>query len=174
MKVILVNFATPNFYKAQKQLNRSAMKYGVDTCISYKKSSLKGTEFYKKNKDILDILTKSRLVEISHHLGHRSWQVISKGEIVKRLSRQRTYSMEEILDLLLCRQGLLILILQIVGQRPSPRGISAPPVLGRTSRVLHCATAPPFVRPAARALVAPRTRPATATSISQNLVHCPG
>ena len=38
-----------------------------------------------KSKEILETLTKSKLVEISHHLGFRSWQVISKGEIVKRL-----------------------------------------------------------------------------------------
>jgi type I restriction enzyme M protein len=53
-----------------------------------------------RNKDILDVLTKTRLVEISHHLGFRSWQVISKGEIVKRLSRQRATPMNEMLDLL--------------------------------------------------------------------------
>ena len=35
-----------------------------------------------KNKEILDVLNKTKLVEISHHLGFRSWQVISKGEIV--------------------------------------------------------------------------------------------
>ena len=53
-----------------------------------------------KNKDILEVLTKTQLVEISRHLGFKSWQVISKGEIVKRLSRQRTAPMEELLDLL--------------------------------------------------------------------------
>ena len=53
-----------------------------------------------KKKDILDILTKRQLIEISHYHGYRSWQVISKGEIVKRLSIQRTTSMEEILCLL--------------------------------------------------------------------------
>ena len=53
-----------------------------------------------KNKEILEILTKRQLVEISRHLGFRSWQVISKGEIVKRLSRQRIKPMEEILNLL--------------------------------------------------------------------------
>jgi hypothetical protein len=36
-----------------------------------------------KNKDIFEVLTKTQLVEISRHLGFKSWQVISKGEIVK-------------------------------------------------------------------------------------------
>ena len=53
-----------------------------------------------KNKDILNVLTKTQLVEISHQLGFRSWQVISKGEIVKRLSRQRKTPMEDMLNLL--------------------------------------------------------------------------
>ena len=51
-----------------------------------------------KNREVLETLTKRKLIEVSHHLGFRSWQVISKGEIVKRLSRQRKKPMEEILD----------------------------------------------------------------------------
>lgn len=54
MKIYLVNFATPNFYKAQKKLNKSALRFGVDQCISYNQRILKKTEFYKKNKKILD------------------------------------------------------------------------------------------------------------------------
>ena len=54
----------------------------------------------RKKREILEVLTKRKLVEVSHHLGFRSWQVLSKGEIVKRLSRQRKKPMEEILDLL--------------------------------------------------------------------------
>ena len=53
-----------------------------------------------KKREIFETLTKRKLVEVSHHLGFRSWQVLSKGEIVKRLSRQRKKSTEEILDLL--------------------------------------------------------------------------
>lgn len=54
MKIYLVNFATPNFYKAQKKLNKSALRFGVDHCIPYNQRILKKTEFYKKNKKILD------------------------------------------------------------------------------------------------------------------------
>lgn len=54
MKIHLVNFATPNFYNAQKRLNKSALRFGVDQCISYNKSVLQKTEFYKKYKNILD------------------------------------------------------------------------------------------------------------------------
>ncbi|HIJ77957.1 MAG: hypothetical protein OEY01_01450 [Desulfobulbaceae bacterium] len=54
MKVILVNFATPNFKKSQKSLNKSALKFGADKCISYNKSILKKTDFYQKNRMIFD------------------------------------------------------------------------------------------------------------------------
>jgi hypothetical protein len=53
-----------------------------------------------KNKDILGVLTKRQLLEISNFLGYRSWQVLSKGEIIQSISRQRTTSMQEILCLL--------------------------------------------------------------------------
>jgi hypothetical protein len=32
-----------------------------------------------KNREIFEALTKDQLVDIARHLGHRSWQVISKG-----------------------------------------------------------------------------------------------
>jgi len=54
MKKYLLNFATPNFYKSQRGLNRSALKYGIDECISYNFRDLKKTAFYWKNKSILD------------------------------------------------------------------------------------------------------------------------
>lgn len=54
MNVILVNFATSNFNKSQRLLNKSALKFGADQCISYNKSLLKKTDFYHKNKKILD------------------------------------------------------------------------------------------------------------------------
>lgn len=50
----LVNFATPNFYKSQKILNNSAIKFGIDKTISWNKKQLKKTGFYKKNKEILN------------------------------------------------------------------------------------------------------------------------
>ncbi|HIJ91444.1 MAG: glycosyltransferase [Desulfobulbaceae bacterium] len=54
MKIYLVNFATQNFYKAQKKLAKSALRFGVDQCISYNKSLLTKTEFYKQHRSILD------------------------------------------------------------------------------------------------------------------------
>lgn len=54
MKKYLISFATPNFYKSQRKLNRSALKFGIDQCISFKFKDLKKTEFYRKNKKVLD------------------------------------------------------------------------------------------------------------------------
>jgi len=53
-KVYLVNFATPNFYKSQKELNANALKFGVDKTISYTFDMIKKTDFYKENKELLD------------------------------------------------------------------------------------------------------------------------
>jgi len=53
-KVYLVNFGTPNFYKSQKELNESALKFGVDETISYTFDMIKQTDFYRDNKDLLD------------------------------------------------------------------------------------------------------------------------
>lgn len=54
MKVYLVSFATPNFYKSQKKLNKTALQFGVDECIPFTDVDLKKTDFYQENKLILD------------------------------------------------------------------------------------------------------------------------
>lgn len=54
MKIYLVNFAVPELHQAQKTLNRSALCFGVDKCVSYNKHTVKRTEFYKKHKNIFD------------------------------------------------------------------------------------------------------------------------
>lgn len=54
MKKYLISFATPNFYKGQRRLNRSALKHGIDECISCNLRNLKKTAFYWENKSILD------------------------------------------------------------------------------------------------------------------------
>ena len=54
MKKYLVSFANEKFYKKQKRLNESALKFGIDKTFSYTDKILKETLFYKKNKKILD------------------------------------------------------------------------------------------------------------------------
>lgn len=53
-KIYLVNFATPKFYSSQEILNRSALQNGVDKVFSYREKDIIGTEFYSKNKKILE------------------------------------------------------------------------------------------------------------------------
>jgi hypothetical protein len=53
MKTYLVSFATSDFYRSQKRLNRSALKFGIDQCLSFRFKDLRKTEFYRKNKRIL-------------------------------------------------------------------------------------------------------------------------
>lgn len=52
--VYLINFATKEFYESQKKLNASALKFGVDKVVSYKREDIIKSSFYKENKDILD------------------------------------------------------------------------------------------------------------------------
>lgn len=50
----LVNYATKNFYRSQERLNVSAQKFGIDQVFFYREEDLLGTEFYRKNREILD------------------------------------------------------------------------------------------------------------------------
>lgn len=54
MKKYLVSYANEGFYKKQKRLNKSAIKFGIDKVISYTDKDLKQTDFYNQNKKILD------------------------------------------------------------------------------------------------------------------------
>lgn len=53
MKNCLVSYSTEEFRKRQKELEKSALKHGIDKVFSYTEEMLKETDFYKKNKDIL-------------------------------------------------------------------------------------------------------------------------
>ena len=54
MKKYLVSCATEEFYKKQKVLNESALKFGIDETFSYTDKMIEETDFYKKNQKILD------------------------------------------------------------------------------------------------------------------------
>lgn len=54
MKTYLVSCATKEFYKKQKVLNESALKFGIDKTFSYTDKMLEKTNFYRNNKKILD------------------------------------------------------------------------------------------------------------------------
>lgn len=54
MKKYLVSCATEEFYKKQKMLNESALKFGIDKTFPYIDKDIEKTGFYKNNKMILD------------------------------------------------------------------------------------------------------------------------
>ena len=54
MQIHLVSYSTKGFYHRHKELNASAHQYGITNIISYYDRDLVKTEFYKKNKIILD------------------------------------------------------------------------------------------------------------------------
>lgn len=50
----LVSYASPEFEPYRERLNASALQFGIDRVISYKREDIIGTEFYHKNKTILE------------------------------------------------------------------------------------------------------------------------
>jgi hypothetical protein len=54
MAKVLISFSTKEYKASQKLLFETAGKFGIDRCISYSKRDLHKTDFYKKNKYILD------------------------------------------------------------------------------------------------------------------------
>jgi hypothetical protein len=54
MKKYLVSFATTEFLASQKKLIKTAKKFGIDDAFSYTKKKIRKTEFYVKNRQILD------------------------------------------------------------------------------------------------------------------------
>ncbi|MEW9669679.1 hypothetical protein [Ammoniphilus sp. 3BR4] len=52
--IYLINFATTRFYKSQELLNRSALRFGIDRVVSYREKDILRTEFYRRNRNILD------------------------------------------------------------------------------------------------------------------------
>lgn len=54
MRTYLVNFATPEFFRSRRSLNKTAIGHGIDEVISYTRENILGSEFYKENRAILD------------------------------------------------------------------------------------------------------------------------
>ena len=50
-------------------------------------------------RDVLQVFTKSKLIEISSILGYKGLSVLTKDEIVSKLSRLRSVLVEDILSL---------------------------------------------------------------------------
>src|SRR5258708_2034050 len=54
MRTFLVNYATERFEKVRDDLNVSARKFGIDNILSFGIDDLWKSDFYKKNKSLLD------------------------------------------------------------------------------------------------------------------------
>jgi len=50
----LISYATGQFLKSQKQLEKSAYRFNIDKVINYSDNNIKGTQFYIENQHILD------------------------------------------------------------------------------------------------------------------------
>jgi len=53
-RVILTNYATERFEAVRKELNDSAIKFGITDILSYTESDLHASDYYLQNKSILD------------------------------------------------------------------------------------------------------------------------
>ncbi len=54
MKRYLVSYSTKGFYNRHDELNQSARKFGINNHLKFYDKDLMQTEFYKRNKSILD------------------------------------------------------------------------------------------------------------------------
>ena len=54
MRTFLVSYATPNFAEIRRELNHSAVQFGIENIFSYVETDLRGTSFYQENRRILD------------------------------------------------------------------------------------------------------------------------
>lgn len=82
MGTYLISFATPEFYRGQKKLNRSAMKFGIDHCIAYRRNDIIGTDFYRRNKTILDKSRGAGYWLWKPYIIHNALHKVSDGDVV--------------------------------------------------------------------------------------------
>src|SRR5689334_13786412 len=54
MNCVLVNYATSEYFPSQRRLNSSALKHGIKEVISLSPKSICKTDFYEKNRKILN------------------------------------------------------------------------------------------------------------------------
>lgn len=54
MATYLLNYATARFYDAQERLNQSALRFGIESILSYRFEDLRKTDFYQEHRKILD------------------------------------------------------------------------------------------------------------------------
>jgi hypothetical protein len=77
MKAALVNLSDKIFEDSRFRLNDSAIKYGIDLVFSYDFAEIMGTEFFQKNKKIL---------EQPKGLGYWLWKPFIIFEVLNKIS----------------------------------------------------------------------------------------
>jgi hypothetical protein len=53
-QVYLTSYATDRFASVQRELNDSAIKWGIPNILAYRESDLKASDYYQQNRSILD------------------------------------------------------------------------------------------------------------------------
>lgn len=109
MQIHLVNYATDRFLKAQKRLNRSARKFGIDHCLSYTNRDILQTEFYQKNKDILNQERGAGYWLWKPYIILQALEQANEGDIIiySDSGAEIIASLQPLVDLCLKRNGLI-------------------------------------------------------------------
>lgn len=82
MKIYLLSYATPNYRFSQLILNLSAGIFGCNRFVSKNESDLKKSEFYNKNKEILDQPRGAGYWLWKYHFLNELISTIKEGDII--------------------------------------------------------------------------------------------
>ncbi len=109
MQTYLVNYATNRFFKAQKRLNKSARKFGIDHSLSFTDKDILQTEFYQKNKQILNQERGGGYWLWKPYIILQALEQAEDGDVViySDSGAEIIASLQPLVDLCLSRNGLI-------------------------------------------------------------------
>ncbi|MFW8601949.1 glycosyltransferase family 2 protein [Desulfobacterota bacterium M19] len=109
MRTYLVNYATDRFLKAQKRLNKSARKFGIDHCLSYTGKDILQTEFYQKNRGILEQARGAGFWLWKPYIILQALEQANDGDVIiySDSGAEIIDSLQPLLDLCVSRNGLI-------------------------------------------------------------------
>lgn len=109
MQTYLVNYATNRFFKAQKRLNKSARKFGIDHCLSFTDQNILQTEFYQKNRDILNQERGGGYWLWKPYIILQALEQATDGDVIiySDSGAEIIASLQPLVDLCLTRNGLI-------------------------------------------------------------------
>lgn len=110
MKKYLVSYATKEFYKKQKKLDKSSLKFGIDNTFSHTKEMLKKTKFYYKNKELLSQKRGSGYWLWKPYSISQAIKIIKEGDILFYIDSgaEMISNVKPLVDLCIKQKGILL------------------------------------------------------------------